>query len=255
MSVDSRNRDAGPTSDDVRERLDRVRDPELDESIVELEYLTDLRIDGGHVRVRFTLPTAWCSPAFAWMMASDAREEVGELDGVESVRVELHDHMHDEEITRGVNEGLAFEEAFEEAEGDVEVLRRKLDGKARLARQYRAMKALRGAGLNDDQLRTLSTGALDLDDEREEAIVALDGALRVRVPYEPLADYLEIAARLGTFDGDGDRLFRGPGGEAIGPGKFEEVYRRGRLANTNIGGQASVCAGLHEARNGVPAED
>ena len=242
-----------PTLDAVRERLDRVRDPELDESIVELEYLTDLRVDDERVRVRFTLPTAWCSPAFAWMMASDAREEVSRLDGVESVRVELHDHMHDEEITSGVNEGLPFAEAFDDAEGDVEDLRRELDEKALLARQYRAMKALREAGLDDDQLRTLSTGALDLDDEREEAVVILD-ALRVSAPYEPLADYLEMATRLGTLD-DGDQLFRGLGGDPIARGKFEAVYRRGRLADTNIGGQASVCAGLHEARNGVPAED
>ena len=36
-------------------------------------------IDDGDVTVEFTLPTAWCSPAFAWMMATDARDEVDSL--------------------------------------------------------------------------------------------------------------------------------------------------------------------------------
>jgi hypothetical protein len=36
-------------------------------------------IDDGDVTVEFTLPTAWCSPAFAWMMATDARGEVDSL--------------------------------------------------------------------------------------------------------------------------------------------------------------------------------
>lgn len=49
----------------VRERLDEVRDPELDRSIVDLDYVDEIRIEEGTVAVAFVLPTAWCSPAFA----------------------------------------------------------------------------------------------------------------------------------------------------------------------------------------------
>ncbi|MFC7136366.1 iron-sulfur cluster assembly protein [Halobaculum litoreum] len=78
---------AAATPAAVRERLDRVTDPELDTSIVELDYIEDIRItadadaDGDAVFVAFTLPTAWCSPAFAWMMAGDARDAVASLPG------------------------------------------------------------------------------------------------------------------------------------------------------------------------------
>jgi metal-sulfur cluster biosynthetic enzyme len=57
----------------VMERLDRVDDPELDDSIIELDYVRDLAIDESSVGVELVLPTAWCSPAFAWMMATGAR--------------------------------------------------------------------------------------------------------------------------------------------------------------------------------------
>ncbi len=49
----------------MRDRLDRIVDPELDRSIVELEYVDRIEADDGDVEVAFTLPTAWCSPAFA----------------------------------------------------------------------------------------------------------------------------------------------------------------------------------------------
>lgn len=129
----------------VRERLDCVYDPELDRSIVELQYIDDIDIDNGAVTVTFVLPTAWCSPAFAWMMATGIRDEVGDLSGVTSVTVRLPDHMHGDEITTGVNQGLPFEAVFEDAENGVEAVRRKLDEKIRFARQYGAMQALQQA--------------------------------------------------------------------------------------------------------------
>ncbi|MFB6135667.1 MAG: iron-sulfur cluster assembly protein [Halobacteriaceae archaeon] len=54
----------------VRAALDGVTDPELDRSLVDLGYVDEVAVDGGRATVRLTLPTAWCSPAFAWMMAT-----------------------------------------------------------------------------------------------------------------------------------------------------------------------------------------
>ena len=109
-----------PTTDDVRARLESVDDPELDESIVDLEYIHDLTIDGSKVSVTLVLPTAWCSPAFAWMMATGARDELEALSEVDTATITLEDHMHATEINRGVNERLDFEMVFEEAEDDIE---------------------------------------------------------------------------------------------------------------------------------------
>jgi metal-sulfur cluster biosynthetic enzyme len=200
-------------------QVDRVHDPELDQSIVELEYIDSVTIDDGHVTVAFVLPTAWCSPAFAWMMATGIRDEVGGLPGVEAVR-------------------------------------RKLDEKARFARQFAAMTALQDAGLDPAQLTALTRADLDLSFAADRAAVAVrDGALSVTVPREPLADYLEKARATGLVTDGSDSLFADRESEPLSPDGFEAVRRDARVARSNIEGQATICASLHEARNGVRVDD
>lgn len=232
---------------DVRDRLDRVTDPELDESIVALGYVDEIDVDGTRVAVEFTLPTAWCSPAFAWMMATDARDEVEALPGVERVTVHLREHMHEEEITDGVNERLSFEEIFPDADGGVADVRRTLAEKARLARQYDAVEALLDAGLGDRQIVRLEPTDLWLDDP--VVVFVRDRAVGVPVPANPIDAYLERARETGLIADDHPELFRTPEGEPIQRSDFELVHRRCRLAGVNQGGQGSVCSALHEARH------
>ncbi len=237
----------------VTECLDRVDDPELDESIVELDYIRDLTINGSSVSVELVLPTAWCSPAFAWMMATGARDEVTDLLCVEECVVRLTDHMHADEINRGVNEVLAFETVFPDAEGGIEAVKQTLDEKVRMARQYRAVDALTEAGVEPEQVIALRRADITIDGK--QALVSLeDGGFVVPVPAEPIAEYLQKAETVGLVTNPTDRLFRTPEGEAISVGEFEMVQHRARLARTNVGGQGSVCAALNEARNGVIPE-
>lgn len=240
-----------PDRETIRERLDRVTDPELDRSIVELDYVDDVEIEGESVGIEFTLPTAWCSPAFAWMMAADARDELLALPGVSSVRVELRDHMHAGEINAGVNEGLSFESAFEDADGDIEAVRRELDGKARAARQYRAVSTLLDGGATPEQVAGLVRGELAIDAETGRATVRLGEALSICVDSEPIERYLEKATETGVACDPEDPLFVTPEGESIPPEEFETVHRRGRLAATNMSGQGHVCANLAEGRVGT----
>lgn len=234
--------------------LDRVYDPELDRSLVELEYIDGIDIDGGDVTVTFVLPTAWCSPAFAWMMATGIRDEVGALAGVSSVTVNLPDHMHGDEITTGVNEGLPFEAVFEDAEDGVEDIRRKLDEKARFARQYRAIQVLQEAGLDAAQIATLVREDIDLEFSPKLAAVSVqNGALSVTVSREPLAEYLEKARQTGLVTEGSDRLFADRDGDSLTPEpeSFESTLQDARLAASNIDGQATICASLLESRYGV----
>jgi metal-sulfur cluster biosynthetic enzyme len=237
--------DAGVERSAIRERLDRVTDPELDRSIVELEYVDRIEIDGARVTVRFKLPTAWCSPAFAWMMATDIREEVEALDGVERTRVRLADHLHGEEITEGVNEGRPFEAAFEDATEGVDAVRAVLNDKARLARQHRAVEALLDAGVTPAQIAALDRGDVTLEGGR--AAVPLDG-LTVFVESEPIERYLSKATEVGVAVDADDRLFLTPEEEPIAPDQFDLVHRRTRLAKTNMSGQGALCDGLQKAR-------
>jgi metal-sulfur cluster biosynthetic enzyme len=247
MSTDSFDPDEGVTETQVRERLDRVTDPELDTSIVELEYIDAVRIDGGEARVAMTLPTAWCSPAFAWMMTTDARDEVESLPGVERARIELREHMHEREINHGVNERLSFGEAFPDADGSVEPVRAELDEKARIARQHDATGALVDAGLDGEQIVTLTREDVTVEDGRAH-VWCRDGGLAVVVDADPLERYLEKARATGLLDDGHRELFRTPEGDPIDPAQFETVRHRTRLAGVNMSGQGSVCDALHESR-------
>ncbi len=239
-----------------------MTDPELDRSIVELDYIDDIDIEtgerdeaddseksGAHVGVTFTLPTAWCSPAFAWMMALDGRESVEAIPGVARCEMYLNDHMHAQEVTEGVNGGRDFDETFPDADGGIEATRATLDSKARLARQYVAVEALLAASVTHEQIAALSREDVNLLPGEEYATVAVrDGALAVVVDADPLVRYLEKAERVGCFDDGDGRLFRTPEGDPIDPDRAELVHRRARLARVNMDGQGGVCDALHEAR-------
>jgi metal-sulfur cluster biosynthetic enzyme len=242
-----------PTPADVRARLDRVTDPELDESIVDLDYVDRIDIDETSVTVHFTLPTAWCSPAFAWMMATDARDELESIDGVDRAGIYLRDHMHQEEINEGVNARQSFEASFPDADGEVASVRATLDDKARLSRQYAAVETLLDAGVSSEQICELTPADVAIDDDprREGArasVYLAEGAFAVTVDARPLDRYLCKAREVGLVEGEDDRLFRTPEGDPIDPGSFELVHRRGRLAQTNMTGQGGVCDALNESR-------
>jgi metal-sulfur cluster biosynthetic enzyme len=51
--------------DGVLSALRDVYDPELDESLVDLQFVDDVRVQDGQVEVVLRLPTFWCAPNFA----------------------------------------------------------------------------------------------------------------------------------------------------------------------------------------------
>jgi metal-sulfur cluster biosynthetic enzyme len=233
----------------VRERLDTVTDPELDRSIVELDYVDRLEIDPPRVHVEFTLPTAWCSPAFAWMMAVDIRDAVEDIEGIDHCTVDLQDHMHGEEITEGANAGDSFEETFEEATEDIGPTRAKFDEKALFARQYELVEALLEAGIDSEQIRTLSLADCTVHAETGSVAVDLDG-LSVCIDEEPFSRYVEKAEAMDVVSDPDEPLFRNRDHEPIESGRFERVHAEARVTTVNMRGQGGVCDALHEARYG-----
>ena len=248
--VDSTDDERGTSA--VRDRLDRVEDPELARSIVELDYIDAIDIDGDRVEVRFTLPTAWCSPAFAWMMATDARDEVEGLDWAEEARIELCDHMHGDEITTGVNARDTFGETFPDADGGVAEVRAAIADKARVSTQREAVNALLDAGVDPEQVVALDRS--DVEVAGDEAHVDL-GGLSVVVDAEPVADYLDRVQTSGHVTGPDDTLFLTPEGDPISAERLDVVQKRSRLASVNMGGQGAVCDALHRARHGPDGPD
>ena len=88
--------------DKVLDALSGVRDPELDEPVTDLGFVSDLRLEDDTVSVRLRLPTYFCAPNFAYLMVADAREAVLSVPGVRRASVMLDDHYASEELNTSV---------------------------------------------------------------------------------------------------------------------------------------------------------
>ena len=75
-----------PNRATVLDALSGVRDPELDEPITDLRFVSSLEIEDGAVNVSLRLPTYYCAPNFAYLMVADAREALLSVEGVEEAR-------------------------------------------------------------------------------------------------------------------------------------------------------------------------
>ena len=139
----------GTRTQEIWSALDTVTDPELDESVTSLEFITSVQIqDENNVRIEFRLPTYWCAPNFAFLMASDMRDAVTEISWVREVKVELLDHFSAELINRGVAFRQDFRDAFPgETDDDLSAIRKKFLGKAYERRQEMLIRHLLGNGL------------------------------------------------------------------------------------------------------------
>jgi metal-sulfur cluster biosynthetic enzyme len=76
-----------PTEDDVMDALSNVIDPELGLDFVELGLIYGVEVDGGAVKVTFTLTTPGCP--IGPQVTEQIEEFVGELEGVKSVESEM----------------------------------------------------------------------------------------------------------------------------------------------------------------------
>src|SRR3989442_3874941 len=97
----------------VLEALSEVHDPELDEPITSLGFVTSCEVSpGGDVEILLRLPTPQCAPNFAYLMAADARNVVRRLPDVGRIDVKLEYHSTGEEINPAVPRGDGFTAAF-----------------------------------------------------------------------------------------------------------------------------------------------
>ncbi|MGZ0212516.1 MAG: metal-sulfur cluster assembly factor [Actinomycetales bacterium] len=146
--------------------LGEVIDPELDEPITDLGFVRSIALstdeDGAHVEIHLRLPTSFCSPNFAYLMASDSKDAVSAVFGIASVIVELDDH-HDSAI---INAGLALDAGYRgtfrhEAEDSLDELRRTFQKKAHTAAMERCLTELLRA---DKSLEEAAVGTVQLAD-------------------------------------------------------------------------------------------
>ena len=177
-------------SERILEALSGVRDPELDQSITELGFVTGVEVEGESVSVRLRLPTYFCAANFAYLMAADAKTAILSVAGVREVRVVLEDHFASREINDGVGDDKGFVEAFPgEAEKGLDDLRALFRRKGFVARQEKLCRALLNDGRTPAELAAMRLRDLSPSPEVQ---VYLDRRLELGLAVSPDAPFVEI---------------------------------------------------------------
>jgi metal-sulfur cluster biosynthetic enzyme len=212
-----------------------VLDPELDEPVTDLGFVRSLTVhrqeDGLVVELHLRLPTSFCSPNFAWLMCSDAKDALAGLPWAGRVVVALDDH-HDSDL---INAGLAADADYKatfrhEAEKDLEELRATFRRKAHTAAMERCLTAL----LRVDPERPVeSVGRVTLaelpGDRHTAALLRRRAALGLPVRPESLVLV--------------DHTGRGYPSDEV-----PMALRRARATRISIDGNAHFCRGLLRTR-------
>lgn len=217
--------------------LDAVRDPELDEPITELGFVSSCTVStDGEAHVHLRLPTFFCAPNFAFLMVADAYDAVSGVEGVRRTEVVLDDHFASDAINSGIAARSGFAESFGSlAAGELDELRTDFVRKAVLAGTDRVCRPLLDAGRTMDDLARMSLG---------------------EVP--PSADLTRLRSRraeLGLPADDGSALLvDATTGEAVGVQALPLHLRKARLTRVNTEANGSVCRGMLSHRYSTRGE-
>ena len=224
----------------ARDALDRVMDPELDRSLVALDFVQSVVVADGEVRAAIRLPTFWCSPNFAYLMVGDAHEALREMPGAQRVRVDLVDHFAGERITEAVQAGLSFQEAFpDQAEGELAELRRKFRLKAFVVRQEPVLRAARRS-LGDTATVSCRLG---------------DGSAPAWAQADEWAEYLSRRRQLAMSDDPAALAFTDAQGRALAAEGLADYLRLARSVRVSLESNTEFCTGLLAARYGDGLEE
>jgi len=219
---------------DILAALDAVRDPELDEPVTTLGFVSSCTVSPeGDVRVRLRLPTYFCAPNFAFLMVADAFDAVSGVVGAHHTEVLLEDHFAAEAINGGVAARSGFAASFDGlADGELDELRTNFVRKAMLAGTDRVCRPLLAAGCTTDDLAGLTLGDVPHSADRER--------LRAR------------RAELGLPSADDSPLLvDAVTGEAVGAQALPLHLRRARLTRVNTEANGSMCRGMLLHRYGT----
>jgi metal-sulfur cluster biosynthetic enzyme len=211
--------------------LATVRDPELDEPITALGFVASCVVScEGRAVVRLRLPTFYCAPNFAYLMAADAYDAVTGVPGVSAAEIILEDHFASDEINAGVAAQSGFVAAFDgEAIAELGDLRAQFLRKAVMAGTDQVCRPLVDVGAKPYELVALTLGAVPASPE----------LLRLR----------ERRAELGLPSGDDAPLLIDPAtGERIPEPSVPLHLRKARVTRASIDANTSICSGMFKAR-------
>lgn len=227
----------------VWECLAVVTDPELDESVTALGFVSSVSVKGQTVSVGFHLPTYWCAANFAYMMAHDMRRAVQTLPWVKAVHVELHEHMYSDTINRGIACNSSFQDTFgDEASDEIDVVRETFRKKAFQQRQELLIRHLLANDYSREFIVNLRMRELDL------------GSIADAEGQRLLNRYREIRMEWGGTNGQDAYAFVKVDGQALNLEIFDTYLSELRSIRINTQFNGEICRGLLDARYGKGAK-
>lgn len=229
------------TREEVLGALAGVRDPELDEPITTLGFVSDVTVKGAasgagsEVEITLRLPTFFCSPNFAYIMAEDAHKSLLELPAVSGASVLLENFHVGEEIESGVSSGAGFDEAFsgfsDTSGEDLDEVRDTFKRKAFIRRQEMLCRILMGEGSTPEELSRMTLGeAREVEDSEE------------------LAVYLDRRAELGFDTAPQAPLLLSMYGSPVPGEAVIDHLRRAKLTRVSVEGNGMFCQELLKTR-------
>jgi metal-sulfur cluster biosynthetic enzyme len=210
--------------------LATVTDPELDQPLTELGFVRSVAIDDDGVTVHLRLPTAFCSPNFAYLMASDTQDALRRIGGVGEVHVLLDDHHDSERINAGLAADAGYVGTFgSEAGESLDELRRTFLVKAHTAAMERCLASLlRRKALDPNEIHRLTLR--DLPDGKEKSAL-----MRRRLA-------------LGRSTCPNSRVLVDDDGHPLPPEAAPVRLRFARSVRISLEGNAHFCRGLLATR-------
>ena len=153
----------------VLSALETVRDPELDEPVTTLGFVSSCTVSAdGVAAVRLRLPTYFCAPNFAFLMVADAYDAVSAVPGISRADVVLEDHFASDAINGGVAARAGFVESFEGlAVAELDDLRADFVRKAVLAGTDRVCRPMLASGRTAEDLAGMTLGDAPASPDRE----------------------------------------------------------------------------------------
>jgi metal-sulfur cluster biosynthetic enzyme len=88
----------------IFDALTSIVDPEINVSIMELQLVDNLDIQDGNIKIDLHLTSPFCPAVFGFKIAQDVRDNIGKIEGVTKVIVNVSNHFMAEAINKQVNE-------------------------------------------------------------------------------------------------------------------------------------------------------
>ncbi len=87
----------------IFEELTKIVDPEINVSIMELELIDNVDINGSAVKVDLHLTSPFCPAIFGFKIAQDVHDNLLKINGVDDVKLNVSNHFMAEAINNQVN--------------------------------------------------------------------------------------------------------------------------------------------------------